>query len=214
MPPAATVTGPVCVPPGPTQAESPAATARAPACPPVRQGRVTTTANDFGTAPFPATSEALQVTTVRPIGKDDPEAGAQTGAPTPLPVSVADAVYVTTPPPPLVAFPTTVAAGTFRTGGVRSIFTASVWVPDEPPWSSLAEYVSVVMPSAVTGIDAVAPAVVSANAPAPVATYSSDSAQFVRLSEAVRPTVTLSLFQPAAFAGGETDAATAGFGSA
>ena len=77
--------GPVCEPPAPTQALSPALTPSGPAWPLVEHGRVTTTSNDFGAAALPATSDTLQLTVVRPIGNTEPEARAQTGAPTPLP---------------------------------------------------------------------------------------------------------------------------------
>ena len=213
-PPAATNTGPVTLPPAPMQTASPGATFDGQVCDPVMQGRVTMTWNDLDPAGLPARSATLQVTVVGPIANCDPDAGAQTGVPGPLPpVSAAVTAYVAGPPVDDVAFATTVAAGTLSVGGVRSILTVSVAGDDSPPWSSLAEYVTVVTPSAETGKDAVAPAVTWPNAPAPVAECSSESAQFVRYSDAVRPTVAVSRCQPAAFAGGVTVVAIVGVGS-
>ncbi len=95
---------------------------------------------------LPAVSVAEQVTVVVPSGKVLPDAGVQTGVIEPSTVSVAVAVNVTTAPAELVAS-ATMFAGTVTTGSVVSR-TVTVKVADPVlPAVSVAEQVTVVVPS-------------------------------------------------------------------
>src|SRR5438128_5261656 len=94
-------------------------------------------------------STAVHVTVVAPIAKVDPEAGVQLATPAPSTASLVDgAVYVITAPAALVASAVASACAAMVGAVVSRTMTPKVVGAATLPWASLAEQLTVVVPSA------------------------------------------------------------------